>query len=213
MPAATPLGLRQRILDLHQQGLPSPQIAQVVPVPERTIRDLLGQWRQQPPGSDLAPHFARLCLRVAEEDRIQREVYPAIDGRSRTEAYPSLLSSGRGYSRGWEKYGWGLQAALSLLGGYQVRRKVSKRGQVTLYNRKLHVGETYAGSEVDVRLDAPVVQWVATDLRGQEIRRVGAVEITEESVRGLSLTKRWTDRSAQRAARRAGQGAAGGQSQ
>jgi transposase InsO family protein len=419
MPAATPPESRQRILELHQQGLASPQIAQVVPVPARTIRGLIAQWAQEPPGPDLAPHFdrcgrslgagrlavqqaccalrlehprwgaarirldllgchpeglvpptrtlqlwlqqaglapprvrrigkkgcqraeqphdvwqvdaveglvlldgspacwlrisdeysgailatelfplyywstvpvaavqealrrafgrwgrpkalrvdngnpwgstsglpsglslwaaglgvdvywnhpyrpqqngvvestqgttqrwvepgqcadfAQLCRRVAEEDRIQREVYPAIDGRSRRAAYPSLLNSGRGYGLSWEKYGWDMQAALALLADYQVRRKVSKYGQVTLYNRHIYVGEAYGGSEVDVRLDAPSVQWVITDLRGQQIRRQPAAGFTEESVRDLSFAKYSNKRSAQRAARRAAKGVA-----
>jgi transposase InsO family protein len=85
-------------------------------------------------------NFAELCRRVAQEDRIQREVYPAIDGQSRLAAYPFLLHSGRGYSRTWEKYGWDLQAALALLANYQVRRKVNQGGQVSLYNRQIQAG-------------------------------------------------------------------------
>lgn len=157
--------------------------------------------------------FARLCLRVAEEDRIQREVYPAIDGQSRGAAYPSLLNSGRGYSLCWEQYGWDLPAALALLADYQVRRKVSKRGQVKLYNRHIYVGEAYGESEVDVRLDAASVQWVITDLRGQQIRRQPAAWFTQESVCELSFAKYSNNRSARRAAKRAAKATAGGRRQ
>ena len=148
-------------------------------------------------------NFAELCRRVAEEDRIQREVYPAIDGQSRLAAYPFLLHSGRGYSGSWEKYGWDLSAALALLANYQVRRKVAKSGQVWLYNRKIYVGEAYARAEVDVRLDAASVQWVISDPQGQEIRRRPPLGLTEESLRTLSFAKHETKRSQRRAAKRA----------
>jgi hypothetical protein len=154
--------------------------------------------------------FAELCRRVAQEDGIQREVYPAIDGQSRRAAYPFLLNSGRGYSLSWEKYGWDWQAALGLLAEYQVRRRVSGRGQVSLYNRSIQVGEAYGGSEVDVRLDAASVEWVFTDVKGREIRRRPAAGLTEESVRSLSFakhsTRRWEQRAARRAAKRAARG-------
>jgi transposase InsO family protein len=158
-------------------------------------------------------NFAQLCRRVAEEDWVQREVYPATDGQSRRAAYPSLLNSGRGYSRGWEKYGWDLSAALALLADYQVRRKVSNRGQLKMYNRTVYAGEAYGGSEVDVRLDAPSVQWVITDLQGQPIRRQPAAGFTQESVRDLSFAKYSNKRSAQRAAKRAAKGAVAGRQQ
>ena len=154
-------------------------------------------------------HFAERCRRMAEEDRIQREVYPAIGGQSRRAAYPFLAHSGRGYSRSWEKYGWDWPAALALLANYRVRRNVGKRGQVSLYNRRIQVGEAYTGSEVDVQLDALSVQWVITDRQGQEIRRRPAEGLTEEAVRTLAIAKRSTKRSEERAAQRAAKRAAG----
>jgi hypothetical protein len=157
--------------------------------------------------------FAALCRRVAEEDRIQREVYPAIDGQSRLAAYPSLLHSGRGYCAGWEKYGWDLSAALLLLANYRVSRRVSKSGQVWLYGRQIQVGEAYARSQVEVQLDAASVHWVISAPQGQEIRRRPAVGLTEESLRTLSFTKHCTKRSEQRAAIRAAKRAATGRQQ
>ena len=69
MPAATPPEARQRILALQQQGLCSPQIALQVSLPARTIRGLLRQWQQQPPGADLLPHFDR-CGRALDPGRL-----------------------------------------------------------------------------------------------------------------------------------------------
>jgi transposase InsO family protein len=189
-------------IDMHWNDPYCPQQNGVVESTQGTTQ----RWAE--PGQ--CANFAQLCRRVAEEDRVQREVYPAIDGQSRVVAYPFLSHSGRGYSRTWEKYGWDLPAALALLANYRVRRKVVRRGQIWLYNRQIQVGEAYAGSEVDVQLDAASVQWVITDLQGQEIRRRPAVGLTEESLRTLSFAKHQTKRSEQRAARRAAKRVAGG---
>jgi hypothetical protein len=69
MPAATPPQSRQRILDLHQQGLGPPQIAGLLSIPASTIRGLFQQWRQQPPGSGLEPHFDR-CGRSLDAEHL-----------------------------------------------------------------------------------------------------------------------------------------------
>jgi hypothetical protein len=187
-------------IDMHWNDPHRPQQNGVVESTQGTTQ----RWAE--PG--LCANFAHLCARVAEEDRIQRAVYPAIDGQSRLMAYPCLLHSGRAYSRTWETYGWDLPAALALLANYRVRRKVAPRGQVWLYNRQIQVGAAYVGSEVDVQLDAASVQWVITDRKGQEIRRRPAVGLTHESLRTLSFAKHETKRSEQRAARRAAKRAA-----
>lgn len=202
LPSALSLWLAGLAVDIHWNEPYRPQQNGVVESTQGTTQ----RWVE--PGQ--CGDFAELCRRVAEEDRIQREVYPAVEGQSRRAAYPFLAHSGRGYSRTWEKYGWDLSAALQLLASYQVRRTVRKRGQVTLYNRPIEVGEAYARSEVDVQLDAATVQWVISDLQGQEIRRRPAVGLTEEAVRTLEIAKRSTKRTEQRAAKRAAKHAAGG---
>lgn len=144
------------------------------------------------PGS--CANFAQLCQRVVQEDRMQREVYPAIDGRSRRAAYPFLAHSGHGYTRGWEQYGWDLQAALQMLSSYRVRRWVSKRGQVSMYHRLIQVGEDHGGSEVQVQFDAASVEWVIRDLTGREVRRRPAAGFTGQEVRTLAIARKSTKR-------------------
>jgi hypothetical protein len=195
LPSALSLWAAGLAVDMHWNDPYRPQQNGVVESTQGTSQ----RWVEPARCAD----FPDLCRRVAEEDRIQREVYPAIGGRSRLAAYPFLSHSGRGYGRGWEEYCWDLQAALGLLADYRVRRRVSRRGQVTLYNRQIQVGGAYGGWEVEVQLDAPGLQWVIRDPQGQEIRRRPAQEFTEESLRNLSFAKRSTKRSEERAAIRA----------
>jgi hypothetical protein len=132
-------------------------------------------------------NLEELRRRVQHEDYIQRERYPAIDGKSRREAYPFLLHSGRGYCLTWEKMVWELSDALGLLGRYQVRRKVSKRGQVSAYHRLIQVGSQYAEQWVYLRMDAQTGEWVISDVAGKEVRRRPAPQFTAAAIVGLSL--------------------------
>jgi hypothetical protein len=124
---------------------------------------------------------------VEHEDYMQRERYPAINGLSRQEAYPFLRHSGRGYCLSWEKVVWDLGEALRFLGRYQVRRKVSKRGQVSAYHRLIQVGQEYGEQWVYLRMDAETAEWVISDVQGKEIRRRPAPQFTAEAIVGLSL--------------------------
>lgn len=132
-------------------------------------------------------NLEELRRQVEHEDYVQRERYPAIDGMSRREAYPFLLHSGRGYCLLWEKAVWELSDALRFLGRYQVRRKVSTRGQVSAYHRLIQVGQQYGGQWVYLRLDAETVEWVISDLEGKELRRRPAPQFTAEAIVGLHL--------------------------
>jgi hypothetical protein len=135
--------------------------------------------------------IAELRQRVAHEDWIQREQYPAIGGQSRRAAYPGLLHSGRGYSRGWEKQVWDLGAALRFLARYRVRRRVSKRGHVSLYHRLLQVSAEHGESWVYVGMDAEAVEWVIYDVEGKELRRRPAPQFTAEAIINLDVAKPW----------------------
>jgi hypothetical protein len=128
-------------------------------------------------------------LRVAEEDRLQREVYPAAGGRSRREAYPGLLHSGRGYAAAWEAAGWDLGAALGALAGCRVRRKVSGDGKVSLYDWGHSLGRQYAGQVVVARLDPQALGWVVTDLQGRELRRLPARGLSQDNIVNLRVSR------------------------
>jgi len=128
--------------------------------------------------------------RLRREDWVQREEYPAVDGRSRRQAYPALLHSGRGYSRGWEEAVWDPGLALRLLARYQMRRKVSGRGQVSMYHRLIEVGRDRAGTWVYVGMDAEAVEWVIREVNGREVRRRPAPQFTPEALCRLAVAGR-----------------------
>lgn len=132
-----------------------------------------------------------LRQRVEQEDHIQRESYPSIHGLSRRQAYAGLLHSGRGYCRGWEEQVWDFQAALQWLARYQVRRKVSKGGQVSLYHRLIRVSAEHSAQWVYVGMDPERIEWVIRDRQGREIRRRPAPEFTAEAICSLSVAKPW----------------------
>jgi transposase InsO family protein len=84
-----------------------------------------------------------LQARIDAMDRIQREVYPSIQGQSRWQAFPKLEHSGRSYSKAWERRAWDLDLVMAHLRDYSVMRRVDCKGQVTLYSRHHYVGEQY----------------------------------------------------------------------
>lgn len=131
--------------------------------------------------------IAELRLRLAEEDRTQREVYPAVNGQSRVVAYPWLVHSGRGYCPGREAVVWDLQEALRWLGRHRVRRQVSARGPVSLYRGRAEAGRAHGGQWVYARMDAETVEWVISDPQGHEIRRRPAPQFTREAVLGSAV--------------------------
>ena len=130
-----------------------------------------------------------LQVRLDEEDRLQREEYPSVAGQSRRQAYPGLLHSGRGYAEGWEAFGWDWEAALDCLGGYEVSRKVSRDGKVSLYDRGHYLGRPYAGQRVGARLDAHSREWVLRGADGTELGRRPAAELSRDAIVGLRVAR------------------------
>jgi transposase InsO family protein len=85
--------------------------------------------------------FNELQQRLDEMDRIQREVYPSIERRSRWEAFPELRQPTRTYSKAWEKRAWDMELVLAHLADYSVPRRVDRKGQLSVYNRNHYVGK------------------------------------------------------------------------
>ena len=132
---------------------------------------------------------AALQQRLHEEDRIQREVYPSVDGRSRWHTYPALCHSGRGYAAGVEALLWSLAQALAYLARYRVRRTVAPSGKVSLYDRGHMVGTEYRGQVVYVSLEDVPGAWVFRDREDRELRRRPAEELTQENIIALSIAR------------------------
>lgn len=131
-----------------------------------------------------------LQRRVNYLDRLQRERYPSIGGRSRLEAYPALARGGRIYSRAWEAKHWRLQRVLNQLTEYAVRRRVDRSGKVWLYDQGHWVGKARAGQDIYVTLDAETREWVMQDLDGKELRRQPARQLTSQRIRHLQVGRR-----------------------
>ena len=174
---------------LHRNRLRRPQQNGTVERSQGTAKN----WAE--PGQGDSPE--QLQSRVDEEDKVQRELYPAVEGQSRLQRYPSLLHSGRGYVAGsWEQVCWSLEGALQCLGRYRGRRRVNKKGYVSLYDRGQRVGLAYAGQEVEVRLDPASQEWVFSQ-GAQEVGRVEMRPLSAEAIRELRL-KGCPGRSAER---------------
>jgi hypothetical protein len=133
---------------------------------------------------------AELQQRLEEMDVIQREVYPSIDGQSRTAAFPDLRHSGRRYSQAWERAHWDHRRVLEHLAKYAVPRKVDKNGDVSLYHRPHYVGCMHRGKEIYVMVDPERVEWVFVDAKGQQLRSQPAEELQAGRIRGLTVTNR-----------------------
>jgi hypothetical protein len=132
---------------------------------------------------------SELQARLKEMDRIQREEYPAIGGRTRLAAFPGLAHSGRRYSRWWEARHWDLDRVLEWLSGHTVPRRVDVNGKVSVYDRCHWVGRQHIGQPVWVRLDPDTKEWVIMDEEGSVWKRVAAAELTTERIRALSVSR------------------------
>ena len=133
---------------------------------------------------------AELQRRMDDMDRIQREVYPSIEGQSRLQAFPGLQQIERSYSKTWEKRHWDLELVLAHMAEYSAVRRVDSKGQVSVYGRSHYVGQKYHGQDIYVVLDPVDREWVFKTPAGVQIRRKEAAEITRERIQKLQVTYR-----------------------
>jgi hypothetical protein len=121
---------------------------------------------------------------------IQREIYPAVAGRSRRAAFPALETPRRCYQIEHEDALWCLDRVDRFLASGLWRRRVGPSGQISLYARDYWVGKRQAGQDVSVRFDPEDRHWVVCDHRGQELRRHAAEQLTRERIIGLRVAHR-----------------------
>jgi len=144
---------------------------------------------------------AELQRRIDQEDRIQRERYPSLAGRSRMAVFPALAHSGHPYRAEDESSRWELGRVLEHLAGYVAVRRVDGKGSISWLNRSCYVGRLAAGREVYVSLDPEAREWIYTDRQGRCYRRQAAEELTADRIRLLEL-HRHRDRPDQRGRRK-----------
>jgi hypothetical protein len=131
-----------------------------------------------------------LQRRLEKMDRIQREVYPSIQGASRWQAFPGLRQIERPYSKAWEKKNWDIQRVLDHMANENALRKVDSKGQVSVYGRNHYVGKKHRGQDVYVFLDPLDRQWVFATAKGVQLCRKMAEELTHERILKLQVTNR-----------------------
>jgi transposase InsO family protein len=120
---------------------------------------------------------------------MQREHYPACQGHTRQQAYPTLTQARLPYTAPHESAQWDVQRVRHFLAHQRWTRVVAGRGQVTVYGRKYSVQAAHAHQRVGLRFDEATVEWVFSDQQGHEIVRYPAPEISAERILSLSVSQ------------------------
>ena len=130
---------------------------------------------------------ADLQRRIDEADCIQREVYPSVEGKSRSTAYPELR---RPEPQAWRRRRWSLDRVLEHLADYALVRRVDAVGKVSVYGHDLYVGKPWIRKTVFVTLDPFGKEWIVSDERGVMLRSKPAAELTETNILALTMNDR-----------------------
>jgi hypothetical protein len=131
---------------------------------------------------------AELQARLDAMDRLQREEYPGLRGRSRLAVFPELRSPPRPYTRGWERRAWDLRRAQDYLAGFVAVRQANQQGQVSVYNRRVSVGAQHRRQAVVVQYDPDGQAWLLSDTDGRLLRAVAAPEICRERILAVNIS-------------------------
>jgi hypothetical protein len=137
------------------------------------------------------PDHATLERRLAWASQMQRELYPARDGRTRLETYPELTRILRPYSAESEPSLWQLSYVDAFLAGQSWPRRADRYGTIWLYNRGRCLGKAHAAKEVEVRFDPETRYWVVIDpLDGTPLVRLMAHELSRQRILSLDVSHR-----------------------
>lgn len=120
-------------------------------------------------------------------EQIQRERYPAKEGKSRIEVYPALGHNLRSYSAQEEPTLWQIERVRVYMAQGRWPRFVSKIGQITLYGKAYRGGRDYVRQQVWLCFDAQTNEWVVQQEDAQELVRHPADQITAECICGLKV--------------------------
>jgi hypothetical protein len=131
---------------------------------------------------------AELQARLDDMDRLQREDYPSLQGRSRLCVFPELRQVARPYTAAWEQSAWNLRRAQDYLAGFVAVRQANKQGQVSIYARRVSVGALHRGKPIIVQYDPDEQAWLLADLEGRVLRQVAAPEISRERILAVDIS-------------------------
>lgn len=135
---------------------------------------------------------AQLQARLDAMDRLQREDYPSLQGRSRIQVFPALRHPSRPYTVAWERRHWELRRAQEYLAGFVAVRQANKQGQVSIYARRVSVGARHRGQTVVVQYDPDGQAWLLSDAEGRLLREVAAPEICRERILAVDVSAKGT---------------------
>ena len=122
--------------------------------------------------------------------RIQREQYPAIQGRTRTEAFPQLGTPRRVYRRAQEKASWDLARVDAFLARGCWKRHADGNGAISIYGHSRPVGRAWARHDMVVRFDASSRCWLVSNPNGEVVKPLAASELTRERIMALAVSRR-----------------------
>jgi len=130
----------------------------------------------------------QLQERLDEMDRLQREEYPSLQGRSRYQVFPALPQTSRPYTAAWERSAWDLRRAQDYLAGFVAVRQATKQGQVSSYARRVSVGARHRSQPVVVQYEPDEQVWLLWDTEGRLLRTVAAPEICRERILAVDIS-------------------------
>jgi hypothetical protein len=143
-----------------------------------------GQRWCEPQGCRTATQLQR---RLDTMDRLQREEYPSLQGRSRLAVFPELPHNPRRYTAAWERGAWDLRRAQDYLAAFVAVRQANKQGQVSIYGRRASVGALRRGQAIVVQYDPDQAVWLLLDSAGQLLREIAAPEISRERIMAVDI--------------------------
>lgn len=137
------------------------------------------------------PDHATLKDRLAWAGHMQRELYPARDGRTRLETHPELTRILRPYSVETEPDLWQLSHVDAFLASRLWHRRADRYGTIWVYNRGRCLGKANAGKDVQVEFDPVTRHWAVSDASDSEpLARLLAPELTRERILSLDVGHR-----------------------
>jgi hypothetical protein len=122
--------------------------------------------------------------------RVQREQYPAIRGRTRSEAFPQLGTPRRVYRQAREATLWDLARVDDFLARGCWRRRADGNGVISLYGHGRSVGRPWARRDLVVQFDEARRCWLVSDPGGGLIKQLPASELTRERILALAVSRR-----------------------
>lgn len=135
-------------------------------------------------------NYAELCQRLAKFARLQREDYPACQGRTRQSAFPHLYQVVRPYPRQADAHLWQPARVHQYVATLLFTRTVEKNGRITLLTHEYALGKQYQGQRVTIRLDPLHEHWRVFHRDGEVLKTFPARQLTYETIATLRMSYR-----------------------